>query len=47
MDDETDWGGTVGGPVVLPKIYNGHNKTFFLASLDIFNKNAGAARPAE
>ncbi len=21
--------GTIGGPVVLPKIYNGHNKTFF------------------
>jgi hypothetical protein len=24
-----DFGGTVGGPVVLPKIYDGHNKTFF------------------
>jgi hypothetical protein len=39
VDVETDWGGTLGGPVFLPKIYNGHNKTFFLASLDIFNKN--------
>jgi hypothetical protein len=41
VDQETDWGGTIGGPVVLPKIYNGRNKTFFLASFDIFNKNQG------
>jgi hypothetical protein len=41
IDKETDWGGTIGGPVVLPKIYNGHSKTFFLGSLDIFNKNQG------
>src|SRR5581483_7979375 len=24
------FGGTVGGPVVLPKLYNGHNRTFFM-----------------
>lgn len=41
VDQETDWGGTIGGPVLLPKIYNGHDKTFFLASFDIFNKNQG------
>src|ERR1700728_2040671 len=41
VDEETDWGGTLGGPVVLPKLYNGHNKTFFLVSFDIFNKNQG------
>lgn len=29
-----DFGGTVGGPVVIPKIYNGKNKTFFFASVD-------------
>src|SRR6202020_2506267 len=23
-----DFGGTMGGPIVIPKIYNGHNKTF-------------------
>jgi hypothetical protein len=43
VDDEKDWGGTIGGPVVLPKLYNGHNKTFFLFSIDIFNKNVAAA----
>ncbi|HTS61839.1 MAG TPA: TonB-dependent receptor [Candidatus Acidoferrales bacterium] len=24
------WGGSVGGPVYIPKVYNGKNKTFFL-----------------
>ena len=43
VDQETDWGGTLGGPVVLPKLYNGHDKTFFLVSFDIFNKNQGLA----
>jgi hypothetical protein len=41
VDQEADWGGTLGGPVVLPKIYNGHNKTFFLVSFDIYSKNQG------
>jgi hypothetical protein len=27
-------GGTIGGPVVIPHLYNGHDKTFFFASLD-------------
>ena len=39
VDRESDWGGTIGGPVVLPKLYNGHNKTFFLASFEVFNKD--------
>jgi hypothetical protein len=42
-DQETEWGGTIGGPVVLPKLYHGRNKTFFLGSFDIFNKNQGLA----
>jgi hypothetical protein len=29
-----NFGGTLGGPVVLPHIYNGRNKTFFLFSWD-------------
>jgi hypothetical protein len=29
-----DFGGTIGGPVVLPHIYNGRNKTFFFFSWD-------------
>ncbi|HEX4951428.1 MAG TPA: TonB-dependent receptor [Blastocatellia bacterium] len=28
------WGGTVGGPVWLPKLYNGKNKTFFMYGIE-------------
>jgi hypothetical protein len=38
---QSEWGGTVGGPVVLPKLYNGHNKTFFLFSLDLYSWKQG------
>jgi hypothetical protein len=36
-----DFGFTVGGPVVLPKIYNGRNKTFFFASYEGFRNRSG------
>ncbi len=29
------FGGTFGGPVVIPKLYNGRNKTFFFANTEI------------
>ena len=29
------FGGTIGGPVVIPKLYNGRNKTFFFANTEI------------
>ncbi len=29
-----DFGGTIGGPVIIPKLYNGKDKTFFFFSLD-------------
>ena len=28
------FGGTVGGPVTIPHVYNGHNKTFFFLSIE-------------
>jgi len=31
-----DFGGTLGGPVYIPKIYNGHNKTFWFFSYEEF-----------
>ena len=31
---QNDFGGTLGGPVVLPKIYNGKNKSFFFFSYE-------------
>ena len=29
-----DFGGSLGGPVVIPRLYNGHNKTFFFATYE-------------
>jgi hypothetical protein len=38
-DRKNDYGFTVGGPVWLPKIYNGRNKTFFFFGLERFANN--------
>jgi hypothetical protein len=35
-DKQNEGGWTVGGPVYIPKVYNGQNKTFFFASMDIY-----------
>jgi len=37
-----DFGFTVGGPVVLPKIYNGRNKSFFFVAYEGFRNREGA-----
>ncbi|MFT4114459.1 carboxypeptidase regulatory-like domain-containing protein, partial [Silvibacterium sp.] len=33
-----DFGGTAGGPVVIPHLYNGHNRTFFFATYEGFRR---------
>ncbi|MGC2658752.1 MAG: hypothetical protein WA324_12410 [Bryobacteraceae bacterium] len=35
-----DFGASAGGPVVIPHIYNGHNKTFFYGTYEGFNSLA-------
>ncbi len=40
---QNDFGATVGGPVWLPKIYNGRNKTFFFFSYEGFRNRVGAS----
>src|SRR6185312_2224986 len=40
---QNEGGFTLGGPVVLPHVYNGHNKTFFFASLGLFYSRLGNA----
>jgi hypothetical protein len=35
-----DFGFTLGGPVAIPKIYNGHEKTFFFFSFEQFRQSA-------
>jgi carboxypeptidase family protein len=37
-----DYGLTLGGPVRIPWIYNGKNKTFFFGSVEWFNNRAGS-----
>lgn len=33
---KNDFGGTLGGPVVLPKLYNGRDRTFFFFNLEAY-----------
>ncbi|HEV3333687.1 MAG TPA: TonB-dependent receptor [Bryobacteraceae bacterium] len=37
---QNDYGFTLGGPVAIPKIYNGHDKTFFFFSFEQFRQSA-------
>ena len=39
---QNDFGATVGGPVWIPKIYNGKDKTFFFFSYEGFRNRTGA-----
>ncbi|HUY82117.1 MAG TPA: TonB-dependent receptor [Acidobacteriaceae bacterium] len=46
VDRKNDYGVTFGGPVWIPKVYNGHNKTFFFFSWEHLNYNLGATTTA-
>lgn len=39
VDQQNNYGFTLGGPVVLPKLYHGKNRTFFHFSSDWFKQN--------
>ena len=39
---QNDFGGSPGGPVWLPKIYNGHNRTFFFFAYEGFRNRQGS-----
>ena len=39
---QNDFGFTAGGPVWVPKIYNGRDKTFFFVSYEGFRNRVGA-----
>lgn len=41
IDTQNDFGFTVGGPVRLPHIYNGHDKTFFFLAYEGFRLQTG------
>jgi hypothetical protein len=36
---QNDYGFTLGGPIVIPKVYNGHDKTFFFFSFEQFRQS--------
>ncbi len=38
---QQDFGGTIGGPVWIPKVYNGHDKTFFFFNYEMYRKHQG------
>jgi Carboxypeptidase regulatory-like domain/TonB dependent receptor len=38
---QNEWGATLGGPVLLPKVYDGRNKTFWFFSFDQFYLRGG------
>jgi|SRR5579871_562882 len=40
---QNEGGFTIGGPVVIPHLYNGRNKTFFFGSLGLYYSRQGAA----
>ncbi len=45
-DRQLDGGGSFGGPVYVPKIYNGKDKTFFFFALErFFTSGGGASTP--
>jgi hypothetical protein len=36
-----NYGGSIGGPVIIPKLYDGRNKTFFYANLELYRNYTG------
>jgi hypothetical protein len=40
---QNQFGSTVTGPLVIPKVYNGHDKTFFLVSWESLRQIAGSS----
>ncbi len=40
---QNQFGATLGGPLVIPRVYNGRNKTFLFASYDGFRLRSGLA----
>ena len=41
VDTQNDFGGIISGPVYIPKLYDGRNKTFFMFNYEGFRFNTG------
>jgi hypothetical protein len=42
IDKKNDYGGSFAGPVWIPKVYNGHDKTFFFFSWEQYRQKQGS-----
>ena len=42
-DTKNDYGGNLGGPIMLPHLYSGKNKSFFFFNWEQFHQNYGGA----
>jgi hypothetical protein len=42
LDQKNDYGGDLGGPVWIPKVYNGRDKTFFFFSWEQYRQTLGS-----
>ena len=42
LDRKNDYGGTLGGPVWIPKVYNGRDRTFFFFSWEQYRQTLGS-----
>lgn len=43
LDNENEFGFTVGGPVIVPHVYKGKNRTFFFTGIDVYRQDLGIA----
>jgi hypothetical protein len=43
-DKQNDYGGTLGGPVIIPHIYDGKDKTFFFFSWEQYRQTSGGTQ---
>jgi hypothetical protein len=46
VDKKNDYGGSFGGPVWIPKLYHGRDKTFFFFSFEQFRQKQGSSGTA-
>jgi hypothetical protein len=44
FNDLKQFGGTIGGPVLLPRVYNGHNKLFFFFNYEGLRERRGVTQ---
>ena len=45
VNHQNNYGFTIGGPVILPKLYNGRDRTFFHVSVEWFKQNSENTAP--